>query len=353
MTVPSEVDVIVDADNSDSTSYVDWPAIIAGVVLASAISILLLTFGSAIGLTMTDFDGEGVDPVWIAIAAALWLLWVQVSSFMAGGYITGRLRRRHANATEHESDVRDGAHGILVWAGALVLGAFLAVGGLGAAASAVGSAASTLTTAASNVADEAGGAMTDPNAYFVDALFRPTGSEADADVAATAEEAPEATEPAVTTETPAATDMPAAPSTTSTAPATTTPAATAATTSAATASANTAAIRGEAGRIFARSAVSGELPDEDRTYLVRMVATNANLSQEEAEARVDQVLANVEAARTEAEEAAETARKTGVLAAFLTAAAFLVSAVAAFWAAQKGGNHRDEGTVFADVFRRF
>jgi hypothetical protein len=188
--------------------------------------------------------------------------------------------------------------------------------------------------------------MTDPNAYFVDALFRPTGTEADADVAATAEEAPEATEPAVTTETPAATDTPAAPST---APATTTPAPTAT----ATARADAAAIRGEAGRIFARSAINGELPDEDRTYLVQMVATNANLSQEEAEARVDQVLANVEAARTEAEEAAETARKTGVLAAFLTAAAFLVSAVAAFWAAQKGGNHRDEGTVFANVFRRF
>jgi hypothetical protein len=116
---------------------------------------------------------------------------------------------------------------------------------------------------------------------------------------------------------------------------------------------DTGTIRGEAGRIFARSAVSGELPAEDRTYLVQMVATNTDLSREEAEARIDQVVADMEAARTEAEEAAETARKTGVVAAFLTAAAFLVSAVGAFWAAQQGGRHRDEGTVFADVFRRF
>jgi hypothetical protein len=209
MTVPSEVDVVVDADASDRKSYVDWPAIIAGIVLASAISILLLTFGSAIGLSMTDFDGEGVDPLWFGIAAALWLLWVQVSSFMAGGYITGRLRRRHFNATEHEVDVRDGAHGVLVWAGALVLGAFLAVSGLGAAANAVGSAVSTLTTAAADVADEAGGTAADPSAYFVDALFRPAGTEVDADAAAT--EAPEATDPVATTETPAATDTPTTP----------------------------------------------------------------------------------------------------------------------------------------------
>src|SRR5687768_12179814 len=153
MTVPSAVDVVVEPAQSDHGSFVDWPAIIAGIVLASAISLVLLTFGSAIGLSMTDFNaGEGADPMWIAIAAGLWLLWVQISSFMAGGYVTGRLRKRHPGATEHEVDVRDGTHGLLVWAGALVVGAVIAVGGIGAAASAIGSAASTLTTAASNVA---------------------------------------------------------------------------------------------------------------------------------------------------------------------------------------------------------
>ncbi len=52
-------------------------------------------------------------------------------------------------------------------------------------------------------------------------------------------------------------------------------------------------------------------------------------------------------------EAAEAARRTAVLAAFLIAASLLVSAIGAFWAAQQGGNHRDKGTLFPEVFRRF
>src|SRR3954452_23434800 len=96
-------------------SYVDWAAVIAGIVLASAISLVLLTFGSAVGLSLTNFRSfSNTAPIWAAIAAASWLLWVQISSFMAGGYLTGRMRRRFHDATEHESDVRDGAHGLLV-----------------------------------------------------------------------------------------------------------------------------------------------------------------------------------------------------------------------------------------------
>ena len=164
MTVPSAVDVVVAPApaTSDDRSYVDWPAIIAGVVLASAISIVLLTFGSAIGLSFTNFNAaDDVAPIWVAIAAASWLLWVQISSFMAGGYITGRLRKRHNDSTEDESDVRDGAHGLLVWGGALVVGAIIAVGGIGAAASAIGNAAGAVTNAASNVAGGAAEALVD------------------------------------------------------------------------------------------------------------------------------------------------------------------------------------------------
>lgn len=35
------------------------------------------------------------------------------------------------------------------------------------------------------------------------------------------------------------------------------------------------------------------------------------------------------------------------------AVSLLISAIGAFWVAQKGGNHRDNNTVFADVFCRF
>lgn len=363
MTAPSEVDVVVEPAGADQGSYVDWPAIIAGIVLASGISVLLLTFGSAIGLSMTDFRaGEGVSPIWIAIAAATWLLWVQISSFMAGGYIAGRLRKRHMDATEDEVDVRDGAHGLLVWAGALLVGSLIAVSGLGAAASAIGSTAAALTGAAAEVAGEAADGAADPTAYFTDMLFRPapTTTEATAtttetttttttETPAAATETPAATTetPAATTETPAATEL--APATTTAQAAPAEPAATATT----TVERDTTAVRAEAGRIFAASAISGELPADDRTYLAQIVARNTGLSEEEAQARVDQVVTAMDEAKAQATEAAETARKTGVLAAFLTAASFLVSAAGAFWAAQKGGQHRDQGTVFANVFRRF
>ena len=284
------------AGDQEHHSYIDWAAIIGGIVLATAISVLLLAFGSAIGLSFADFDAsDDVNPIWIAIAAASWLLWVQISSFMAGGYLTGRLRRRFNDATEHESDVRDGAHGLLVWAGALVIGAVIAIGGVGAALTAAGNAVGTLTTAASNVAED--GAL-DPQAYFVDTLFR-AGPGA-APVAGAEQD-----------------------------------------------------FRGEATRILANGALAGTVSDTDKAYLAQLVAANTGLTPEESTARVDEVLTAVDQAKAQAAEAAETARKWTVLGAFLTAASLLVSAVGAYWAAMKGGNHRDKQTVFADVFKRF
>lgn len=340
MTAPSEVDVVVSGTGDEAgTSYVDWPAIIGGIILASAISVLLITFGSAVGLSFTDFNApDGASPIWIAIAAATWLLWVQVSSFMAGGYLTGRLRKRHLDATEEEVDVRDGAHGLLVWAGALVLGAVLALGGIGAAANVVGSTAATLTTAASNVAGDATEGA-DPSAYFVDLLFRPAGPEA-----AAAAQAPAAAEAPATaapdTPTPEVGQPAAAPSATPAAmPAAATPE-------------QSEMARGEATRIFAQAALT-DLPDSDRAYLVQLVSRQTGMSEEQANARVDDVLTSVEAAQQQAADAADEARKMGILGAFLVAASFLVSAVGAYWAAQVGGRHRDEGTSFRGVFRRF
>lgn len=278
----------------EDASYVDWASIIAGIVFASALSLVLISFGSAIGLNFVGFHArEGAPAILVGIGAASWFLWVQISSFMAGGYLTGRLRRRHFDATEDESDVRDGAHGLLVWGGAMIIGAILAVGGIGAAANAVGSAAATATNAASNIAEGAADAV-DPNAYFIDTLFR-SNSPVDATLA-----------------------------------------------------------RDEAGRVFAQAALTGEaVPEDDRAYLANVVAANTGLSPQDARARVDQVVTNVEAARAKAVEAARVARNTAIIAAFLLAASSLISAIGAYWAAQKGGNHRDKNTVFADVFRRF
>ncbi len=299
MTIPAQSDVIVAPvpAQAETGSYVDWPAIIAGIAIASAISVVLLSFGSAVGLSFINFRAaDDVLPVWVAIAAGTWLLWVEVSSFMAGAYVTGRLRKRHHDASEDEADMRDGLHGLLVWAGALVIGGIIAVGGISAAVSAVGSAAATVTNAAATVADDAPGGL-DPNAYFVDTLFR----------AAPGQPAP---------------------------------------------TADTTAIRAEAGRVLAQGAIDGTVSDADRAYLAQTVAANTGLSEADAQTRVNEVLTAVDAAKAKAAEVAEAARKTTVVAAFLTAASLLVSAVGAFWAAQTGGNHRDKHTYFRTVFRR-
>ncbi|MDB5563033.1 MAG: hypothetical protein JWN11_2451 [Hyphomicrobiales bacterium] len=323
MTMPSATEVIVAPGEDEYHSYVDWAAIIGGIILASAISLIMITFGSAIGLSMTNFrSGQGASPVWIAIAAASWLLWVQVSSFMAGAYLTGRLRRRFDDATEHEVDVRDGAHGLLVWAGGTLLGAIIIVSGLGAAAQTAGQVASTVTNAAANVAGgaAAGAAANplDPTAYFVDALFRPA-----------------APAPAAAGAAPAATPTPPA-----AVPAASNPAA-------------SAEAKAEAARIFAQAAASGQISDPDKAYLATVVAQNTGLSPADAQARVDAVLKQINDAKQKAADAAEQARKMTVLGAFLTAASLLISAAAAFWAAQMGGNHRDKGTVFHQAFRRY
>ncbi|HTJ58549.1 MAG TPA: hypothetical protein VL418_13390 [Devosiaceae bacterium] len=290
--------------------YVDWAAIVAGILLASAIALVMLTFGSAIGLSFANFrGGTGVSPVWIGIAAASWLLWVEISSLMAGGYLAGRMRRRIHDATEHESDLRDGVHGLIVWAGTLLIGAVIATSGIGAAANAIGNVVGTATNMAATAAGSAAGATAnrsgfDPTAYFTDALLRP------------------------------AANVPAAAP--GGAPA-----------------ANAGQATAEVGRILANAAVNGSISDDDKTYLGQVVARTTGLPPNEATQRVDQVLANVDAAKQKAVDAAETARKTSVLAAFLTAASLLVAAVAAYWAAMAGGNHRDKQVVLDAWFRRF
>jgi hypothetical protein len=163
MADPLAVPVAPASARSASDSYVEWGAVIGGAVLASAISFVLLTFGGAIGLSLSSpYSGEGMSLVAFAVAAGLWLLWVQVSSFFAGGYLAGRMRRRPHDSTEHESDVRDGAHGLLVWATGVIVGAVLAAGGLGDAARSV----SRLSETVAKAGDPS------PMAPIADKLFR-------------------------------------------------------------------------------------------------------------------------------------------------------------------------------------
>lgn len=281
-------DVVVSAPKAvgiEERSYVDWAAIIAGTVVASAISLVLLTFGSAIGLSLTSaYEGRGISAAGFAIAAALWLVWVHVSGFFAGGYLTGRMRRRNYDATEDESDIRDGCHGLAVWGVGVLLSALVAFSGATAAIS-------TATTAAGNVAAGAAAsavASADDGAteLLVDRLLR---------------------------------GRPASPE-----------------------SAGPADQRAEAGRILLSAATSGTLEAADRQYLVDTVAARAGIPPEEAQQRVDQLYAEAQEIEAQARAAADRARKIAVLGAFMTAASLLIGAVGAYFGAVLGGNHRDK-----------
>jgi len=150
-------------------SAVSWAAIIAGAVVASATSLVLLILGSGLGLALASpWSAPSVTS--FTVMAGVWFIVIQWAASAIGGYITGRLRTRWIDLHTHEVFFRDTAHGFLAWSLSTVLVAALLI--------AAGSSA-------------LGGGSRDasaPNAYALDALFRSTQAES-ADPAPTRAEA--------------------------------------------------------------------------------------------------------------------------------------------------------------------
>ena len=94
--------------------------------------------------------------------------------------------------------------------------------------------------------------------------------------------------------------------------------------------------------IGANAAMSGTVSDENRTYLVNLVASNTGVSSDEAQKRVDAFLQSVKEARDQAKAAADETRKAAASAALYTALALLVGAFIASVSAVIGGRLRDE-----------
>ena len=112
--------------------HFEWGVIFAGTAVATAFSIVLIQFGSIIGLSSDAALGGYADLThWSAIAIALWIMAIQLASSATGGYMAGRLRSKTPDLTPHENEVRDGFYGLTVWATSTVL--VFAVVGLGAA----------------------------------------------------------------------------------------------------------------------------------------------------------------------------------------------------------------------------
>lgn len=278
-------------------SFVEWGAVLAGAVLAAALSFVLLTFGTAIGLSATSpWPNSGVSTKVLAGVAVFWVMAQQIATFMVGGYVAGRLRSRWTDANQDEAEFRDGLHGGLVWAVGVVIGAALLMASAGAA--------TRTGVEAAGKAVGAAAATASPMDAVLDTMLRPmTVAQASTAGAPTPSTSPagsaSAGQRAVNTGTASQSEM-----------------------------------RAEVSRILASAVAGGTMTEPNRTYVAQLVSQRTGLSQQEAEKRVADAV-------TSAREAADKARKGAILTGFVAAASLLISFGAAWWAATRGGNHRD------------
>jgi len=202
-----------------------------------------------------------------------------------GGYLAGRLRHTWVGVHNDEIYFRDTAHGALSWAFALVLGATI----LGAATTHIlaGASAGLIPAAGAGAANAA---QTQPTDVYVDSLLRTDPNSSNVNGQTNTGASPQA---------------------------------------------RNAASRGEVSRVFAPVlSKGGTISTEDRNYLVKVVSARTGLTQQEAEKRVDDTIAN-------AKKAADDARKTAAKTALWLAASMLAGAVAAMLGATEGGVLRD------------
>jgi hypothetical protein len=145
-------------------AFLHWTPVFSGALVASALFLVLLAFGTALGLSVAS-----TEPTWrdtsatLSVLSGLYLVLAGLVSFGFGGYVAGRSRTRWV-ASPHNDFVefRDGTHGLVSWALAVVIITVVA-----AAISAVAATKATPTAAAPSTTT--GEALM---AYDLDRLFR-------------------------------------------------------------------------------------------------------------------------------------------------------------------------------------
>jgi hypothetical protein len=109
-------------------SYIHWGPVIAGAIVAAATSFVLMTFAGAVGLSIASPSPTWRDTsIGLAVLSGFWVLVTVVGSMALGGYLAGRVRSTWTTSAD-EIEFRDGVHGLLVWALAVVIGGLLAWG---------------------------------------------------------------------------------------------------------------------------------------------------------------------------------------------------------------------------------
>jgi hypothetical protein len=295
-----------DASLAPGASAVSWAAIFAGAAGAAALSLILMLLGAGLGFSsISPWSDRGASAATFGVVTILWLTLTQIAASGMGGYLAGRLRARWQAVHTDEVYFRDTAHGFLAWSVATLVTAATLTSAIGAvlgtgiqsAASVAGGAAATVSAGAAamvpTAAARTGGAGDDSEAglgYFVDTMMR-----RDAAAAPAAE--------------------------------------------------SSAAVTAEAARIVANDLRTGAMPAEDSRYLGQIVAERTGLAPADAEKRVTEVFAKVQARAKEAEaqarEAADKARKASTYATLWLFISLLIGAFTASLCATLGGRRRD------------
>jgi len=261
-----------DALGAGISSGVSWSAVVGGAFVAAALSLVLFALGAGLGLSsVSPWSNAGASAATLGTVAIGWLLLTEIIASAMGGYLTGRLRIKWAVLHTDEVYFRDTANGFLSWAVALVLTATF-----------LGTAAATMVGGTARGTVEAAGTAVgaDPNAYFVDALFRSEGP------------------PAVSN------------------------------------GEQTGTAQAEVARTFSKALLQDETAAADKAALAKLVAARTGMGLPEAEQRVSQVL-------LAARQAADNARRATARLLLWSFLALMMGAFSASYAATIGGRQRD------------
>lgn len=254
----------------ETSTDIQWSCVIAGAICASALALVLHAFAGAVGISLSS-----TAPTWRDSSAVLVLvsgLYLVLVALASYGFgaYITARLRGPSGDTSDISEFRNGVDGLLVWALATLLTGLIAL--------AVAQAAPRLATPSGSSAQTS---VVGENiiGYDLDRLFR-------------SERRPQGI------------------------------------------AENINYPRAEAARILLTASSHRGMQAEDRSYLVRLVATVTGLAPPDAERRVDQVIA-------QAKDNISRARRTGVILGFMVGAAALLGAAAAWYVAAATGRFRD------------
>jgi hypothetical protein len=109
---------------SGQTFHPEWGPIVAGAIAASALALVLHAFALAMGLSVSSTAPTWRDASFALVAlSGLYVFLAALASYGLGGYLAGLMGERLTS--RENADLRDGLHGLLVWALATLLTALI------------------------------------------------------------------------------------------------------------------------------------------------------------------------------------------------------------------------------------